>query len=333
MKELLNIDNLHLSFNTPLGELKAVRGVSLSLLQGETLALVGESGCGKSVTARSIIHLNPSPPAKITEGEIRLLGENITDAPESRMNKIRGKEIGMVFQDPMSSLNPSMQIWRQLTDGMRKHSGLSTAQCRKEAVRLLEMVRISQAEVRARQYPYQLSGGMRQRVMIAMALSCNPKILIADEPTTALDVTIQAEILALLKGLKQELKMATLFITHDLAVAANIADHVALMYAGRIVESGPASAVFSIPAHPYTSALFKSHPARHRAAGQELPVIQGALPDLTKPIKGCAFAPRCSFCTKKCTEEEPPVRALSPGHQVSCFMYQDLDKGGRAWMR
>lgn len=321
MKELLCTENLQVSFALPQGTLQAVRGVSFCLNERETLALAGESGCGKSVTAKSILRLNPSPPAKLTGGAIRLLGRDVTAATEREMNEMRGGAVGMVFQDPMSSLNPSMRIWEQVTDGLRKHKKLSRAQCRREAAALLEMVQIPQPGARADQYPHELSGGMRQRVMIAMALACKPQILIADEPTTALDVTVQAEILSLLQTLQGQLGMSTLLITHDLAVAANTADRIAVMYAGRIVETGPVCAVFSAPAHPYIRALFRSHPANQQHGAGEMPFIPGALPDLTQPISGCAFAPRCANCMPHCTQAEPPCTVLSPGHTVSCFLH------------
>lgn len=323
MNELLNIENLHISFAVESGELHAVRGVSLSLFEGETLALVGESGCGKSVTAKSILQLNPRLSSNITDGSIRLFDQEVTRFSAHQMDEIRGNKVGMVFQDPMSSLNPSMRIWAQVTDGLRKHKKLSGAQRRQEAIRLLKLVQLPEPELRSRQYPHQLSGGMRQRVMLAMALACEPKILIADEPTTALDVTIQAEILLLLKSLRQQLHMSTLFITHDLAVAASIADRIAVMYAGEIVESGPIADVFFNPHHPYTKALFQSHPAKQIGTGQELPFIQGALPDLTKPISGCAFAPRCVSCMPQCTKAAPVCKTVSQGHTVSCFLYND----------
>lgn len=329
MKELLQIEDLRVTFSLGEGELQAVRGASLCLFPGETLALAGESGCGKSVAAKSILHLNPSPPSRITGGRIALFGEDVTDATEEEMDEIRGNKVGMVFQDPTSALNPSMRIWEQITDGLRKHQRCSGAQCRREAVRLLELVQIPEASVRMYQYPHQFSGGMLQRVMIAMALACKPRILIADEPTTALDVTIQAEILALLKSLKNQFQMATLFITHDLAVAAHTADRIAVMYAGRIVETGPVSSVFSAPAHPYTRALFQSHPANQRGMGQELLFIQGAPPDLAKPIRGCAFAPRCPISMERCLESEPMNRQVAPGHQVACFLHEAADGCGR----
>lgn len=320
MKELLHIENLHISF--PVGglELSAVRGVSLSLYEGETLALVGESGCGKSVTAKSILQLNPSPPAKITKGSICLFDQDVTKATSREMDTIRGNRVGMVFQNPMSSLNPSMQIWAQVTDGLKKHKRFSSAQCRLEAISLLKLVQIPEPELRCRQYPHQLSGGMRQRVMLAMALACSPKLLIADEPTTALDVTIQAEILLLLKSLGQRLHTSILFITHDLAVAANIADRIAVMYAGEIVENGPISSVFSSPRHPYTKSLFQSHPATQIGVGQDLPFIPGALPDLTKPVIGCAFAPRCASVMPICLKASPTDKIVSQKHSVSCFL-------------
>lgn len=329
MRELLSIKDLHVSFYLSKGELRAVRGASLSLFEGETLALAGESGCGKSVTARSILHLNPVS-SKITKGEINLLGRDITTLSEKEMNSIRGKSVGMIFQDPMSSLNPSMRIWQQITDGLRKHKKMTAAQCRQEALNLLELVGLPEPEIRMNQYPHELSGGMRQRVMIAMALSCKPQILIADEPTTALDVTIQAEILSLLKSLKDKIGMSTLFITHDLAVAANTADRIAIMYAGRIVESGPVSAVFSAPAHPYTRALFLSHPSSCFGKDTELPYIAGSPPDLAREIRGCAFAERCPICLQICKENKPSETETEKGHRVCCFLSEanSLQTGG-----
>ena len=293
MADVLKIENLHVSFDTYAGEVHAVRGVSLHVGEGEVLAVVGESGCGKSVTAQTIMKLNPMPPARIKEGSINLCGEDIVAANEKKMQDIRGRLVSMIFQDPMTCLNPTMKVGKQLTEAICQHRKLSKDEAKKEAVRLLEMVQIPNAAERAEQYPHEFSGGMRQRAMIAMAMSCEPKLLIADEPTTALDVTIQAQIMQLMAKVREETGTAIILITHDLGVVANLADRVAVMYAGKIVETGTAEDIFYRPKHPYTQALLKSLPTVETSREEKLVSIAGTPPDLFMPPKGCEFASRC----------------------------------------
>ena len=300
MADVLKIENLHVSFDTYAGEVHAVRGVSLHVGEGEVLAIVGESGCGKSVTAQTVMKLNPMPPARIKEGSIDLCGEDIVAANEKKMQDIRGRLVSMIFQDPMTCLNPTMKVGRQLTEAICQHRKLSKDEAKKEAVRLLEMVQIPNAAERAEQYPHEFSGGMRQRAMIAMAMSCEPKLLIADEPTTALDVTIQAQIMQLMAKVREETGTAIILITHDLGVVANLADRVAVMYAGKIVETGTAEDIFYRPKHPYTQALLKSLPTVETSREEKLVSIAGTPPDLFMPPKGCEFASRCEHCMKVC---------------------------------
>ena len=275
MEEILKIDNLHVSFDTYAGEVHAVRGVSLEVNKGEVLAIVGESGCGKSVTAQTIMKLNPMPPARIKEGSIKLCGKDIVAASEKEMQDIRGQMVSMIFQDPMTCMNPTMRVGKQLTETLVNKKKISKADAEKEAVRLLQMVQIPNAEERAKQYPHEFSGGMRQRAMIAMALACNPQLLIADEPTTALDVTIQAQIMQLMGKIKDDTKTAIILITHDLGVVANLADHVAVMYAGKVVEKGTVRDIFYNPGHPYTKALLKSLPTIDTKKEEQLVSIPG----------------------------------------------------------
>ena len=303
MADVLKIENLHVSFDTYAGEVHAVRGVSLHVGEGEVLAIVGESGCGKSVTAQTIMKLNPMPPARIKEGSIDLCGEDIVAANEKKMQDIRGRLVSMIFQDPMTCLNPTMKVGKQLTEAICQHRKLSKDEAKKEAVRLLEMVQIPNAAERAEQYPHEFSGGMRQRAMIAMAMSCEPKLLIADEPTTALDVTIQAQIMQLMAKVREETGTAIILITHDLGVVANLADRVAVMYAGKIVETGTAEDIFYRPKHPYTQALLKSLPTVETSREEKLVSIAGTPPDLFMPPKGCEFASRCEHCMCR-----PPMR-------------------------
>ena len=319
MADVLTIENLHVSFDTYAGEVHAVRGVSLHVGEGEVLAIVGESGCGKSVTAQTVMKLNPMPPARIKEGSIDLCGEDIVAANEKKMQDIRGRLVSMIFQDPMTCLNPTMKVGRQLTEAICQHRKLSKDEAKKEAVRLLEMVQIPNAAERAEQYPHEFSGGMRQRAMIAMAMSCEPKLLIADEPTTALDVTIQAQIMQLMAKVREETGTAIILITHDLGVVANLADRVAVMYAGKIVETGTAEDIFYRPKHPYTQALLKSLPTVETSREEKLVSIAGTPPDLFMPPKGCEFASRCEHCMKVCKKHVPPTYEVGAGHKAVCW--------------
>ena len=319
MADVLKIENLHVSFDTYAGEVHAVRGVSLHVGKGEVLAVVGESGCGKSVTAQTIMKLNPMPPARIKEGSINLCGEDIVAANEKKMQDIRGRLVSMIFQDPMTCLNPTMKVGKQLTEAICQHRKLSKDEAKKEAVRLLEMVQIPNAAERAEQYPHEFSGGMRQRAMIAMAMSCEPKLLIADEPTTALDVTIQAQIMQLMAKVREETGTTIILITHDLGVVANLADRVAVMYAGKIVETGTAEDIFYRPKHPYTQALLKSLPTVETSREEKLVSIAGTPPDLFMPPKGCEFASRCEHCMKVCKKHVPPTYEVGAGHKAACW--------------
>ncbi|MBH1939358.1 ABC transporter ATP-binding protein [Mobilitalea sibirica] len=323
MNKVLEVNDLHVSFDTYAGEVKAVRGVTFELHEGEVLAIVGESGCGKSVTAQTIMKLNPMPPARIVSGEIQLAGKNIVKATEKEMMNIRGKDVSMIFQDPMTCLNPTMQVGKQLTEAIRHHQNLSKEAAHKEALRLLELVNIPNVKQRAKQYPHEFSGGMRQRVMIAMALSCAPKLLIADEPTTALDVTIQAQIMDLLQEIKEKTNTAIILITHDLGVVASMADRVAVMYAGKVVETGTAEEIFYRPSHPYTRALLKSLPTVEMDRSVRLVSIAGTPPDLLNPPVGCPFASRCEHAMKICIEEMPPQFDPSDNHQAACWLLHE----------
>ncbi|MCM0019061.1 MAG: ABC transporter ATP-binding protein [Tagaea sp.] len=315
---LLEIEDLRTWFFTADGVVRAVDGVSYAVKPGETLAVVGESGCGKSVTAMSILRLLPSPPARIVSGAIRLQGRNLLEAGEDEMRRIRGNEISMIFQEPMTSLNPVYTAGRQIAETLELHQGLSAREADARAVEMLELVRIPEAARRANEYPHQLSGGMRQRVMIAMALACKPKLLIADEPTTALDVTIQAQILDLMLDLKEKVGAAIVLITHDLGVVAETAQRVVVMYAGRKVEEAKVEDLFARPLHPYTLGLMGSIPRLAGAAGR-LTEIPGIVPRLTAAIAGCAFAERCAYVTSRCRAEAPPLEEKTPGHFAACF--------------
>ena len=319
-KVVLDVKDLHVSFDTYAGEVKAVRGVTFNLHEGEVLAIVGESGCGKSVSAQTIMKLNPMPPARIPQGEVHLGEHDIVNASEKEMQQLRGKEVSMIFQDPMTCLNPTKTVGKQIVEAIRHHRKLSAKEAKAEAIKYLKLVNIPNAEERARQYPHEFSGGMRQRAMIAMALSCNPKVLIADEPTTALDVTIQAQIMDLLKEIKEETDTAIILITHDLGVVAGMADRVAGMYAGKIVETGTVGDVFYRNAHPYTQALLKSLPTVESDKKDRLVSIAGTPPDLLAPPKGCAFGARCTHCMKICQEEQPPEFTVGEGHLASCWL-------------
>ncbi|WMJ22313.1 ABC transporter ATP-binding protein [Paludicola sp. MB14-C6] len=332
-ENVLEINNLKVSFDTYAGEVQAVRGVTFNVANGEVLAIVGESGCGKSVTAQTIMKLNPMPPARIKDGSVILDGKDIVAASEKEMQNIRGTVVSMIFQDPMTSLNPTMTVGKQLTEAIVKHQKISKEEARKEAVRLLKLVQIPNPEQRAKQYPHEFSGGMRQRVMIAMALSCNPKLLIADEPTTALDVTIQAQIMDLMADLKKELGTSIILITHDLGVVANLADNVAVMYAGKIVEKGAVDDIFYNPSHPYTTGLLDSLPRVDSDRSKQLLAIDGTPPDLFAPPVGCEFADRCKYCMNICKEHVPPLYEVSPNHFSACWMLhpecdKKLNRGG-----
>ncbi|HXC27139.1 MAG TPA: ABC transporter ATP-binding protein [Stellaceae bacterium] len=321
-KPLLEIDDLRTWFFTRDGVVRAVDGVSLSVLPGETLAIVGESGCGKSVTALSVLRLIASPPGRIVSGSIRFAGRDLLAASEAEMRKVRGNEISMIFQEPMTSLNPVLTIGRQIAEILILHQGLDPRAAQKKAVAMLRLVHIPEAERRIGQYPHQLSGGMRQRVMIAMALACNPKLLIADEPTTALDVTIQAQILDLLRELKTQIDAAIVLITHDLGVVAEMAQRVIVMYAGKKAEEAPVKALFRRPLHPYTRGLLGSMPrlgAPEEGLPPRLTEIAGTVPSLREPIAGCAFADRCFLATEICRNEPPPFEEKEPGHFAACF--------------
>ena len=320
MARVLDVKDLHVSFDTYAGEVQAVRGVTFHLEEGEVLAIVGESGCGKSVSAQTIMKLNPMPPARIKEGSVMLGEHDIVAATEKDMQNIRGKEVSMIFQDPMTCLNPTKPVGKQIVEAIQHHRKLSAAEAKEEAIKYLKMVKIPNAEERAKQYPHEFSGGMRQRAMIAMALSCSPKLLIADEPTTALDVTIQAQIMDLLAEIKEETNTAIILITHDLGVVASMADRVAVMYAGKVVETGTCEDIFYRSSHPYTQALLKSLPSVDMTKEERLVSIPGTPPDLIRPPKGCGFGARCTHCMKICKQEQPPVFQVGDGHEASCWL-------------
>lgn len=319
MEKILEVKDLHISFHTFSGEVKAIRGVNFDLYKGETLAIVGESGSGKSVTTKTIMRLLPEHNSEIKHGEILFEGKDLTKLTDKQMQKIRGKDISMIFQDPMTSLNPTMKVGKQIMEPIVKHQKLSKAEAKKRAIEILDLVGIKNPEERFNQYPHQFSGGMRQRVVIAIALACNPKVLIADEPTTALDVTIQAQILELMKDLQEKIKTSIIFITHDLGVVANVADRVAVMYGGKIVEVGTVDEVFYNPQHPYTWGLISSMPTLD-TADEELFVIPGTPPDLLNPPKGDAFAPRNKYAMKIDVEEHPPFFKVSDTHYAATWL-------------
>jgi len=321
---LLEITDLQTHFFTSAGVVKAVDGVSYTVDEGETVAVVGESGCGKSVTAMSILRLIPWPPGKIIGGSIRFDGKELLELEEQGVREIRGKDIGMIFQEPMTSLNPVLTIGLQLTETLKAHTDISDEAANARAIELLGMVGISEPERRLEQYPHHLSGGMRQRVVIAMALSCSPKLIIADEPTTALDVTIQAQILELMKDLTKRLGVAMIIITHNLGVVARYSDRVNVMYAGRIIESGTARDIYYNPKHPYTLALLKSVPRMDQARQAKLDPVDGQPPDLSMLDNGCAFRPRCQFATAKCAESYPPLENLGGSQSVACWEVDNL---------
>ena len=323
---LLQIKNLRTHFFTEEGVVRAVNGVSYDVYPGEILGLVGESGCGKSVSALSVLRLIPNPPGKIVEGEIMFEGEDILKMDEEEVRHIRGNTIGMIFQEPMTSLNPVLTVGRQLTETLELHLKMDRRAATQRAIELLEMVGIPEAKSRISDYPHQFSGGMRQRVMIAMALSCNPKLLLADEPTTALDVTIQAQILELLTRLTRELGTAVIIITHNLGVVARYADRVNVMYAGRVIETASAIDLYHKPHHPYTLGLLKSVPRLDVARKEKLDPIEGMPPDLIHMDEGCPFRPRCRFAVERCKEENPPLLGVGDEHSAACWEWETVGK-------
>jgi len=317
---LLEVNNLEVSFKTFGGEVKAVRGVSFSINKGETLAIVGESGCGKSVTAQAIMGMVPRPHGKVKGGEILYQNKNLARLRKKDLQNIRGSEIGMIFQDPMTSLNPTMRIGEQIAEVLIKHQKLSRQKAKERSIQLLKQVGIPEAHTRYSQYPHEFSGGMRQRVVIAIALACSPHLIIADEPTTALDVTIQAQILDLLKGLQEKQQTSIILITHDLGVVAETADRVAVMYAGMVVETGTVTEIFSQPKHPYTWGLLQSVPKLDASSKERLVPIEGTPPDLFAPPKGCPFAARCPYAMEVCVGHMPKEEFFSESHQARCWL-------------
>ncbi|MEW4209861.1 ABC transporter ATP-binding protein [Priestia megaterium] len=322
MEKMLQIKNLHVQFSTYGGRVQAVRGVSFDLHKGETLAIVGESGCGKSVTSQSIMRLIPTPPGRITSGSILFKGQDLTKLSEKKMRDIRGADISMIFQDPMTALNPTLRVGEQIAENIMQHENISKEKAKEKAFETLELVGIPNPKERLKQYPHEFSGGMRQRIVIAMALVCNPEVLIADEPTTALDVTIQAQILELFKDIQQKTDVSIVLITHDLGVVAQVADRVAVMYAGKIVEIGTRRAIFYTPQHPYTKGLLRSVP-RLDLYESELVPIAGSPPDLFAPPSGCSFAPRCPYVMEVCDRMYPASTKLKESHQVHCWLQDE----------
>ncbi len=321
MEKILEVKDLRVSFNTYAGEVKAVRGVSFDLAKGETLAFVGESGCGKSVTAKSIMRLLQPPFVDIKEtSQVLFNGEDVLKMDKKRLRNYRGNDVSMIFQDPMTSLNPTMTCGKQIMESLILHKNISKAEAREEAIKTLKLVKIPDAEKRMDEYPHQLSGGMRQRIMIAIALACSPSVLIADEPTTALDVTIQAQIIDLLRELRDELNTAIILVTHDLGVVANFADRIQVMYAGQVLERGTVDEIFYEAKHPYTWALLSSVPKLAKYNKQELYTLKGTPPDLILPLEHCPFAARCEFCMPICKERMPEETVLSDTHKVSCWL-------------
>ncbi|KAA8998369.1 ABC transporter ATP-binding protein [Paenibacillus spiritus] len=325
---LLSVDDLKVSFRTRDGENEAVRGVSFHMEEGETLGIVGESGSGKSVTAKSIMALI-QPPGRIASGTVKYRGRNLLELPEREWRRIRGNRIAMIFQDPMTSLNPLRRIGDQITEVIRRHRGLSKAEAAEEAVRLLADVGITNPRERLRQYPHEFSGGMRQRVVIAMALSCSPELLIADEPTTALDVTIQAQILELFKDLRENSRTAVALITHDLGVVAQVCTRVIVMYGGLIMEEGSVEDIFRRPQHPYTLGLLRSLPKRGAEGRERLTPIEGSPPELLNPPPGCPFRDRCPHAFARCVER-PPAFELGEGHRSACWLAEEMAAGVQA---
>jgi oligopeptide/dipeptide ABC transporter ATP-binding protein len=320
MATILEVTDLKTQFNTPEGIIYAVNGISYTLKEGETIAVVGESGCGKSVSMMSILGLIPIPPGKIVSGSAIYWGKDLLRMNEKELGQVRGKEIAMIFQDPMTSLNPVLTVKRQITESLQEHTGMKPKQAVERAGQLLEMVGIPDARRRLNDYPHQFSGGMRQRVMIAMSLACNPSILIADEPTTALDVTIQAQIVELVIRMRQQMSMAMIWITHDLGVVAGLAERVMVMYAGFIVEKAIVDDLYEDPRHPYTIALLAALPRADRRREHRLRSIPGAPPNLLTEPKSCPFAPRCEHAIERCRNENPVLNSVADGHEVACWI-------------
>src|SRR5690606_11013527 len=323
MTRLLEIEDLRVHFRGPHGLVKAVDGISYGVDAGETVALVGESGCGKSMSALAVLGLVPRPPGEVT-GAVRFEGTDLLALSEDQIRDVRGRAIAMVFQEPMTSLNPVLSIGTQLTESMRRHLGLTRAEATRRAVELLRMVGIAEPERRLRQYPHHFSGGMRQRVMIAVALSCEPKLIIADEPTTALDVTIQAQILELMRQLTERRGVALVLITHNLGVVARYANRVNVMYAGRLVETAPTAELYARPRHPYTIGLLNSVPRMTARRGGRLVPIEGQPPDLARLDGACAYRPRCRFAIERCAAAFPPLEPVAPAHRAACFRKHEL---------
>jgi oligopeptide transport system ATP-binding protein len=323
---LLEVKNLKTQFFTQDGVVKAVDDVSFYVMPGETLGVVGESGSGKSMTGLSIMRLIPNPPGKIVNGEVTFNGRDILKMSEEQVRSIRGNDIAMIFQDPMTSLNPVLTINRQISEALQLHMGMNKEQAKRRSIELLQMVGIPNAEERVGQYPHQFSGGMRQRVMIAMALSCNPKLLIADEPTTALDVTIQAQILDLMRTLQNETGTGVIMITHSMGVVAGMADRVQVMYAGHIVETASTEEIFANPRHPYTVGLMKSIPRLDARNKEKLQPIRGLPPDLIDLPDMCPFVPRCNYAREKCEQKNPPLIQVAPGHHSACWFWEEVHR-------
>ncbi|RAP76308.1 ABC transporter ATP-binding protein [Paenibacillus montanisoli] len=327
---ILSISDLHISFHVRGGEVQAVRGVDLEINRGESVAIVGESGSGKSVTAQSILRLIPTPPGEYKQGTIKFKGEDLLAKTEREMEAIRGKEIGMIFQDPMTSLNPTLTVGRQITEVLYKHQNMNKDDAEKRAIELLTLVGIPNAPERIRQYPHQFSGGMRQRVMIAIALACNPSLLIADEPTTALDVTIQAQIMTLMKELQKKTGTSIILITHDLGIVADMCDRVVVMYAGKVVETGTKQEIFKNPQHPYTRGLLRSLPRLDHDKNEPLIPIIGTPPDMSSPPKGCAFCARCDEAMRICVDNDPAAYVISETQAAKCWLHDSALKGGES---
>ena len=323
---ILEVKNLKTQFFTQDGVVKAVDDVSFYVMPGETLGVVGESGSGKSITGLSIMRLIPSPPGKIVNGEVNFQGRDILKMSDEQVRGIRGNDIAMIFQEPMTSLNPVLTINRQISESLQLHMGMNKSQAKDRAIELLKMVGIPNAAERVNQYPHQFSGGMRQRVMIAMALSCNPKLLIADEPTTALDVTIQAQILDLMRNLQTETGTGVIMITHSMGVVAGMADRVQVMYAGHIVETATTTEIFANPRHPYTVGLMKSIPRLDAREKEKLQPIRGLPPDLIDLPDMCPFVPRCNYAREKCEQKNPPLMEVSPGHLSACWFWEEVHR-------